>query len=137
MTVVSIIFYLVALGLAALGLRFLLADGPLDYHAEIMQSDDSEISEHTTFVIIALYRVLGGFMIGSAVAIAGVTMLWMGTDTKAAALLLGLFGLIAAGNSAYRVHYVARTYGVNAPWKPALVFAVALVGTAAYAFVAA
>lgn len=130
MLLLSVGLYLLAgLGVAAMGLKYLRATPPLDYHAEITRDDT--LGEATLRVIGTLYKVMGGSFLALGVVLCLLTLFGVWNDLLWAKLAILLGSLIAGGFAALAPRAVEQATGVRTPWR----IAAALTGLVAVAFV--
>lgn len=126
----SVILYLAAaLGVLAMGLKFLCAVPPLDYHAEITRNE--EPGDATLRVLGALYKVIGGSFLSLGVVLIIVTLFGVWNDLLWAKLANLIGALLAGGLSALVPRNVEKATGVRTPWRTAA----ALTGLVVVAFV--
>lgn len=110
-----ILFLLVCAGVIAMGIKFIRATPPLDYHAEITKTDD--LGEATLKVIGALYKVVGGGFLSLGIVLLMLTIFGVWNDVFWAKLTILLGVLIVGGVSAYITREVEQTTGVKTPWR--------------------
>lgn len=113
---VSICLYLIASsGVLAMGLKYIRAKPPLDYHASIMK--DQNPSAETLVVLGALYKVMGGsfLALGAVLAIIAVFGVWNDLLWAKLAALTG--ALVAGGFAAMVPRSVETSTGVRTPWR--------------------
>lgn len=112
----SIALYLmVSLGIFAMGLKYVRAKPPLDYHANIMKTQKP--STETVIVLGALYKVMGGSLLALGFVMAMVTvfgvwndLLWAKFATLVGGLTAGGFAIVVPRNAENRT-------GVRTPWR--------------------
>ena len=98
-----------------MGIKYIRAKPPLDYHAEITKAD--ELSEATLKVFGALYKVMGGGFLALGIILAMLTLfgVWNNIFWAKLAILVGT--LIAGGFSALIPREVEQATGVRTPWR--------------------
>ncbi len=116
MLFLSVILNLAAsLGVFAMGLKYIRAVPPLDYHAEITKDD--ELSEATLRVLGALYKVMGGGFLSLGIVLAMLTLFGVWNDLLWAKLAILIGALVAGGFSALFPRQVEKATGVRTPWR--------------------
>lgn len=112
----SVMLYVLAsLGIIAMGLRYLRAAPPLEYHAEITR--DEPPGEIVLRVFGALYQVLGGGYLACGVLMLALSVFGVAQDMLWAKLAT-LVGSVIAGAAATGVPYLMETRtGVRTPWR--------------------
>lgn len=112
----SVILYLLAsLGVMAMGIKYIRAKPPLDYHAEITKAD--ELGEATLKVFGALYKVMGGGFLSLGIVLVMLTLFGVWNDVLWAKLTVFVGALIAGGFAALIPREVEQVTGVKTPWR--------------------
>ena len=110
-----ILYLLVSIGVIVMGIKYIRAKPPLDYHAEITKAD--ELGEATLKVFGALYKVMGGGFLSLGIMLAMVTLFGVWNDALWAKLTILLGAIIAGGFSALIPREVEQVTGVRTPWR--------------------
>ena len=109
---------LASLGIFVMGLKYVRAEPPLDYHAEIMK--DQNTSAETLMVLGALYKAMGGGFIALAFVVAILAVFGVWNDVFWAKLAILIGALVAGGFTALGARTVEISTGVRTPWRIAL-----------------
>lgn len=111
-----------------MGLRYYMAEPPLDYHAELTKAD--HFGEQTLMVLGVMYKVMGGSFAALGVVLGLLTLFgaWSGLFWAKATIVSG--AVIAGAISSGAARGVERSTGVRTPWR----IAAALTGLAVIAF---
>ena len=129
MLFLSVVLYLLAsLGVMAMGVKYIRAILPLDYHAEITKG--TELSPETLRVFGALYKVMGGAILALGFVMVMLTLFGVWNDLIWAKLTLFIGTLIAGAFTTLVPRQVESETGVRTPWR----IAAGLCGIATVAF---
>lgn len=116
MLTLSVILYVIAsLGVFAVGLRYVLATPPMDYHAEITKADPP--GEVTLMVMGALYKVLGGGYLAFGILLLVTSLFGVAQDLFWAKLATLLGALVAGGAATLVPFNMENRTGVRTPWR--------------------
>lgn len=106
---------LAAIGVIAMGAKYVLATPPIDYHAEITREED--IGGATLKVIGALYKVMGGGFLSLGTMLLLITLFGVWEDLLWAKLTALAGGLLAGGFAVLVPRKVEQATGVRTPWR--------------------
>ena len=126
MLALSVGLYLcAALGVGAMGIKYIRAQPPLDYHAGITRAEN--LGPETLRVLGALYKVMGGAFLSLGIVLALLALFGVWNDLFWAKLAILTGTLIAGGFSALVPRAVEQSTGVRTPWRIAIVLIIVIV----------
>lgn len=124
----TILFCVAAFGAALMGVKYAVGPVPAGYHRKILEKD-AGISDDLRLVLAALYRVMGGALIGLAVLTAALALGPVAEGDSRAAIAAFAGAAAAAVPAIIVPRQVERASGVRTPWRAGAVL-LAIAGAA-------
>jgi hypothetical protein len=116
----------VSLGMITMGIKYIRATPPMDYHAEIMKAD--KLSKEALSILGALYKAMGGGFFSLGVNLVILTLFGVWNDILWAKFTILVGALIAGSFATLAPRKVEQVTGVKTPWRiPAALTALAII----------
>ena len=116
MLLIAVILNLVvAVGLFAMGAKYVRAVPPMDYHAEILSG--APVPDPFLKILGGLYKGMGGAFLAMGAGVILLTVFGVFSDVFWAKLTIFVMGLIAGGPATNAAKTVEDATGVKTPWR--------------------
>lgn len=114
-----VLYILAGLGSIALGIRYISATAPIDYHREILQSESP--GPITIRVLDGVYKIMGSSFLTLGLTLVLVTWFGVWADLLWAKVAALLGGLLAGGTALLVALRLERETRVRTPWRIAAI----------------